>query len=290
LARQRTQHEIDLSVNAIALDREQFARFGALITRTLGIQMPPSKLPLLENRLRGRMRRLGMATLAEYEEHLFHSPNAADELVHFCDVVTTNKTDFFREPQHFRYLSNVALPELLAQRSTPSARLWCAGCSTGQEAYTLAMVSSEYARANAGFKFSVLATDISTRVLQQAAAAIYPEELIEPVPLELRKRYLLRSKDRRRGLIRMRPELRKAVQFERLNFMDADYGRREPFDVIFFRNVMIYFDRATQEAVVNRLTRWLAPGGYLFIGHSESSVGMRVPLSVVAPSVLRRGE
>jgi chemotaxis protein methyltransferase CheR len=290
LARQKLQHEIDLGLNAIALDREQFARFGTLITRTLGIQMPPSKLPLLENRLRGRIRRLGMATLDEYEAHLFDSPSAADELVHFCDVVTTNKTDFFREPQHFRYLSNVALPALHSRRPNASARLWCAGCSTGQEAYTLAMVSSEYSRANAGFEFSILGTDISTRVLQQAATAIYPEEAVAPVPLELRKRYLLRSKDRQRGLIRLRPELRKVVRFERLNFMDADYARREPFDVIFFRNVMIYFDRATQEAVVNRLTRWLAPGGYLFIGHSESSVGMRVPLSVVAPSVLRRGE
>jgi chemotaxis protein methyltransferase CheR len=272
------------------LDRKRFARFGALITSTLGIQMPQSKLPLLENRLRGRLRQLGMATLDEYEAYLFHSPNAADEMVHFCDVVTTNKTDFFREPQHFKYLSGTALPTLMAEHRRPVTKLWCCGCSSGQEAYTLAMVASEFAGDNAGFEFSILATDISTRVLQQAATAIYSEALIEPISAEMRRKYLMRSKDRGRGLVRIRPEVRKTVRFGRLNLMDHSYGRRELFEVIFFRNVMIYFDRATQEAVVNRLAERLAPGGYLFIGLSESSVGMRVPLTAVAPSVLRRME
>jgi chemotaxis protein methyltransferase CheR len=288
MARENTPDGPQPTANAISLDPVRFARFAELVTRTLGIQMPQSKLRLLENRLRGRIRRLGLGTLEEYENHLFHSTNATEELVHFCDVVTTNKTDFFREAKHFEYLSRTVLPLLQEARRGQPARLWCAGCSSGQEAYTLAMVASEFAAANTGFKFSILGTDISTRVLQQAAQAIYSEAVIEPVPLELRKKYLMRSKDRSRGLVRIRPELRNTVRFQRLNFMDHEYGGRDPFDVIFFRNVMIYFDRATQEAVVNRLAKRLAPGGYLFIGLSESSVGMRVPLSAVGPSILRR--
>jgi chemotaxis protein methyltransferase CheR len=272
----------------VVLDRDRFARFAGLITETLGIKMPAGKLTLLENRLRGRLRQLGMDSLDAYEQYLFHSPQATDELVHFCDVVTTNKTDFFREPQHFEYLRDTALPTLRSDRSGSEARIWCAGCSSGQEAYTLAMVASEYGQTRPGFRFSILATDVSTRALAQARRAVYPEALVEPVPMELRKKYLMRSKDRRQGLIRMRPELRRAVSFERLNFMDQDYRRRQVFDAIFFRNVMIYFDRATQEAVVNRLVHSLVPGGYLFIGLSESLIGARVPMATVGPAILRK--
>jgi chemotaxis protein methyltransferase CheR len=288
MARQGTPDDRELAANAVSLDPVRFARFAEFITRTLGIQMPESKHRLLENRLRGRIRQLGLDSLEAYEDHLFHSASAAEELVHFCDVVTTNKTDFFREPKHFDYLSGTVLPGLMEARPGQPARLWCAGCSSGQEAYTLAMVASEFAEKNPGFEFSILGTDISTRVLQKAALAIYTEDVIEPVPMALRKKYLMRSRDRSRGLTRIRPELRQVVRFERLNFMDHDYGGRVSFDVIFFRNVMIYFDRATQEAVMGRLAKRLAPGGHLFIGMSESSVGMRVPLSAVGPSILRR--
>ncbi|MFL5767019.1 MAG: CheR family methyltransferase, partial [Actinomycetota bacterium] len=123
-----------------------------------------------------------------------------DELVHLIDCVTTNKTDFFREPQHFDYLSQTALPALHPERLGSEVRIWCAGCSSGQEAYTLAMVASDFGQARPGFRFSILATDVSTRVLAQARKAIYPEALIEPIPLELRKKYLMRSKDRREAL------------------------------------------------------------------------------------------
>ena len=272
---------------SVVLDRQRFARFAELITETLGIKMPAGKVTLLENRLRGRMRQLGMTTLDAYEEYLFRSPQAAGELVHFCDVVTTNKTDFFREPQHFAFLRDHALPSVVSERAGAELRIWCAGCSSGQEAYTLAMVTSEFAEQHER-RFSILATDISTRMLAQARKAIYPESIIEPIPLDLRKKYLLRSKDRRKALVRIRPELRRAVSFERLNFMDRDYRRRGFYDAIFFRNVMIYFDKATQEAVVNRLAQSLAPGGYLFIGLSESLVGARVPLATAGPAILRK--
>jgi chemotaxis protein methyltransferase CheR len=150
------------------------------------------------------------------------------------------------------------------------------------------MVLAEYAAAHPGFGFSILATDISTRILDQAQRAIYTEEIIAPVPMELRKKYLLRSSDPSRKLIRVAPELRSKVRFGRLNFMDGNYGIREEFDVVFFRNVMIYFDKPTQEAVVNRICRNLRPGGHLFISHSESLTGLNVPLKLVGNSVFRK--
>lgn len=272
---------------SVVLDRARFARFADLVTDTLGIKMPAAKVTLLENRLRGRMRQLGITSIDAYEQYLFRSAHSHDELVHFCDVVTTNKTDFFREPQHFDFLREHVLPSLAGERQSGELRLWCAGCSSGQEAYTLAMVASEFAEQE-GRRFSILATDISTRMLAQARRAIYPENIALPIPLELRKKYLLRSKDRRQALVRVRPELRRAVAFERLNFMDRDYRRRGSYDAIFFRNVMIYFDKATQEAVVNRLAQSLTAGGYLFIGLSESLVGARVPLTTVGPAILRK--
>lgn len=273
------------------LSSKTFDRFSRFITQRLGIRMPPAKLSMLQSRLQRRLRQLQMDSIEAYEAYLFNSPDAAGELAHFFDIVTTNKTDFFREPEHFEHLRRTALPTLACDLGWPARwnfKLWCAGCSSGQEAYTLAMALSEYATEQKGFTFSMLATDISTRVLEQARAAIYPEEFIEPVPMALRQRYLLKSRDRSQRLVRIASELRAKVRFARLNFMDADYGLREEFDIIFFRNVMIYFDKPTQQAVVNRLCGHLRTGGYFYISHSESLTGLDVPLRLVGNSVLRK--
>ena len=143
------------------------------------------------------------------------------------------------------------------------------------------MVLSQYAEQRPGFDFAVLATDISTKVLHHAAMGIYDEERIEPVPMPLRAKWLLRARDATRRLIRIAPELRRKIAFHRLNFMDAEYGVRDSFEVIFFRNVMIYFSKETQEAVIGKLCRHLLPGGYLFVGHSESLAGLRIPVNGV---------
>ncbi|MBE0617407.1 MAG: methyltransferase domain-containing protein, partial [Proteobacteria bacterium] len=201
----------------------------------------------------------------------------------------TNKTDFFREPQHFEYLVRAALPELVrtgAGLRRPVA-VWSAGCSTGEEPYTLAMVLAEVAESLPGVRYLILATDISTAVLHKAQQAVYEEERILPVAAPLRKKYLLRSRDRTRSLVRVAPELRQHVRFRMLNFMDGSFGLRESMDVIFCRNVMIYFDRETQEALLNRFCRHLAPGGYVFLGHSETINGLQVPLTQVAPTIYR---
>jgi chemotaxis protein methyltransferase CheR len=165
---------------------------------------------------------------------------------------------------------------------------WSAACSSGEEPYTLAMVLDQFSRRARGFTFQVLGTDISTRVLETARDGIYHEERIEQIPLELRSSYFMKSRDRSRKLVRVVPELRAHVKFRRLNFMEEDFGMREKMDVVFCRNVLIYFDRPTQEAVINRICGHLHSGGYLFTGHSETINGMKVPLTPVANTVSRR--
>ncbi|MBL9166630.1 MAG: protein-glutamate O-methyltransferase CheR [Verrucomicrobiales bacterium] len=277
--------------DALNLSADNFARFAEFITRELGIMMNESKVSMLQSRLMRRLRHLELDSLDDYQDYLFNSPNAEEERVHFIDAVTTNKTDFFREPRHFEYLTRTAMPNLALQYGKgPNWRfkLWCAGCSTGEEPYTQAMVLGEYARERRGFDFVVLATDISTRVLEQASAGIYEEARIEPVPEPLRPRYLMRSKDPAQGLVRIVPELRRRIHFHRLNFMDGNYNVKDEFEVIFFRNVMIYFDKPTQESVINKLCRNLKPGGYLFVGHSESLAGLNIPVTPVASAVFRK--
>jgi chemotaxis protein methyltransferase CheR len=195
--------------------------------------------------------------------------------------VTTNKTDFFREPAHFAYLTRKVLPEITRIKRTVA--VWSAGCSSGEEPYTLAMVLREF-----GCNFIILATDISTRVLDRAELAVYDDEQVGPVPDPLKKKYLLKSKDPAKNLYRVIPELRERVRFRRLNFMDGDFGFREPIDVIFCRNVIIYFDKPTQERLLNKFCSHLSPKGYIFMGHSETLLGMDVPLTQVAPTVYRR--
>jgi len=278
-------------IASVELSAESFARFAEFITGELGIRMSEAKVPMLQSRLMRRLRHLRLASLDEYQDYLFHSPNAEEERVHFINAVTTNKTDFFREPQHFEYLAHTALPNLARLYGSGPAwrlKLWCAGCSSGEEPYTQAMVLSEYARERANFDFAILATDISTKVLEHAQTGIYEEARVDPVPMLLRQNYLLRSKDQSRGLVRVVPELRRKISFHRLNFMDADYRVKDLFEVIFFRNVMIYFDKLTQEAVINKLCRNLRPGGYLFVGHSESLAGLNIPVAPVASATFRK--
>jgi len=166
--------------------------------------------------------------------------------------------------------------------------LWSAGCSTGEEPYTLAMVLSEFAYQHPALRFSIIATDISTKVLDRARDGIYDEDRIAAVPDALKQRYVLRSKDRGRNLVRIVPELRAAVQFKRLNLMEESFSFSDPLDIIFCRNVIIYFDRSTQEQLISRFCRVLKPDGYLFLGHSESVHGFDLPLRRITSTVYRK--
>ena len=273
------------------LSQELFSRLSDFIYRESGIKMPLTKKTMLEARLQKRLRSMGLTSYDEYCSYLFSPEGIANELVHMIDVVTTNKTDFFREAQHFEYLIEHVLPSLVQSRGAGIRRpfmAWSAACSSGEEPYTLAMVLDQFSRRARGFTFQVLGTDISTRVLETARDGIYHEERIEQIPLELRRSYFMKSRDRSRKLVRVVPELRAHVKFRRLNFMEEDFGMREKMDVVFCRNVLIYFDRPTQEAVINRICGHLHSGGYLFTGHSETINGMKVPLTPVANTVSRR--
>ncbi|MBB6253369.1 chemotaxis protein methyltransferase CheR [Nitrospirillum iridis] len=273
------------------LSARDFRRLAAFIQDYSGIKMPESKRTMVEGRLRKRVAATGAADLADYCARLFDDGGLADEAVHLIDVVTTNKTEFFREQEHFRILETVALPRLLAERrASPytTLKVWSTASSIGAEPYTLAMVLADASQRHGGFRIDIIATDISTRVLETAAAAIYPEEMIAPVPLEMRQRYLLRSRDRAQRLVRVVPELRRLVRFGRLNLMDATYPVDRDLDVIFCRNILIYFDKPTQQAVLAHLCDHLRPGGYLFLGHSESAAGFGLPMKPMGASVFRR--
>ncbi len=279
------------SVRESGLSQRDFGRLSAFVHEHCGIKLPPSKKTMLEARLRRRLRALEMKSYEEYCDYLFGPRGLQEEIVRMIDLVTTNKTDFFREPAHFDFLVRNCLADLCdAGRGGAWRRVavWSAGCSTGEEPYTLAMVLSEFGEGRPGFRFSILATDISTRVLETAAVGIYDEERVDPVPPAWKRKYLLKSRDRSKGLVRVASALRSLVEFRRLNLMDENFGIREPMNVIFCRNVIIYFDKATQEALVNRFAGHLAPGGYLFLGHSETLCGMDAPLVQVAPTVYRK--
>lgn len=276
------------SIGSTALSAHGFSRFAKFITEELGIKMPESKLTMVQSRLLRRVRELRLKSVEEYGEYFFNTSDCT-ERDQFINAITTNKTEFFRESEHFDYLTEVALPNLVAGTGfPPRIKAWSAGCSTGEEPYTLAMVLSEYAVVQPGFDYAILATDVSTRVLDHARAGIYQEPQIDPVPPQIRRKYLLRSKDSSQKLVRVVPDLRSRITFHRLNFMEGEYRVNDLFDVIFFRNVLIYFDRERQESVVNKLCRNLIPGGYLFVGHSESLNGLDIPVRCVQTSIFRK--
>ena len=259
------------------LSDADFGRLSQFIYTTAGIKMPPAKRIMLQSRLQKRLRALNIDDFKTYADYVL-SDGGGDEIIHMLDVVSTNKTDFFREPVHFEFMKEVVLPEFV----------WSAGCSSGEEPYTIGIVISEFNQGCPGRDFLILGTDLSTRILQAATNAVYKEERVEGIPLELKKRYFLRSKDREHPTVRIVPELRRHMQFRRLNFMDANYPVSENFDVVFCRNVLIYFDRKTQEEVIRKLCGKLKIGGYFFLGHSESIMNMNLPLKPIKPTIFRR--
>ncbi len=272
-------------------DRD-FTRLSALIGDRVGIKLPPAKRVMVEGRLRKRVRALGLDDLTVYCRHLFEGGGLDTELVHLIDAVTTNKTDFFREVEHFELLEQRIVPDLLERRRSersPLLKVWSAASSTGAEAYTIAMVLQDLEAQRRDFRYAVLGTDISTSVLETATRAVYPEEMVAPVPAAKLGRYVMRArKAGARADVRIVPELRRRTQFARLNLMDTSYPFDRDVDVIFLRNVLIYFEKADQEAVIKRLIGHLRPGGYLLLGHSESMIGTSISLRQTAPAVFQK--
>ncbi|MBG0791197.1 MAG: protein-glutamate O-methyltransferase [Desulfovibrionaceae bacterium] len=269
------------------MGESEFRRFSELIHSEFGIKMPSSKKVLLQSRFQKRLRALGMGSYKEYCDYVFSPEGREKERSHLIDVVTTNTTHFFREPKHWDIMHSIVLPELWSRGVGRGSglRVWSAGCSSGEEPYTLGMVLYEWAAGREGFDFSILATDISQKILAEARRAVYAMEKVADVPMAYKKKYMLKSKDRRR--VKMDRVLTSKVSFQRLNFME-NFKLPQLQDIIFCRNVVIYFDRPTQEVLFRKFCGSLKPGGYLFIGHSESLSGMTLPLRQVAPTVFQR--
>lgn len=269
---------------------KDFRRLSSFITEHTGIKLPDVKKVMLQSRLQKRLRELNMDNYKDYVDFVFSEEGVQNEIIHMLDVVSTNKTDFFREPVHFEFLEKNVLPEYVRQFPVSrQMKIWSAGCASGEEVYTIAITLHECKDHYPGFDYQILGTDISTDILQKAVNAVYKEEKVETVPVKLKKKYLLRSKNRNLKKVRIVPELRNKASFKRLNFMDTTYNNiTEEFDVIFCRNVLIYFNRDTQEKVINKLCTKLRKGGYFFIGHSESIMGMDVPLKQIQPTIFVR--
>ncbi len=281
----------ELQNNYSALTDRELRRVSEFVGREVGIQLSAAKHTLVEGRLRKRVRQLDFKGFKAYLDWVLDSPEGKHERLNLIDAITTNKTDFFREPEHFRYLVEQALPVMEKNRRREGRRelsIWSAGCSSGEEPYTLAIVLNEAAEKHPGLQFGILATDISKSSLDTASLAIYSAHRIDPIPLPLRKKYLLRSSNPAAALVQMGPELRERIQFSRLNLMANSFGLAQKMAAIFCRNVMIYFNSQIRAELVRRFEQQLVPGGFLFVGHSESLNGLENGLEQVAPMVYRK--
>lgn len=276
---------------AMVLRTVDFRRLADLIEQRAGINLPQHKMALVAHRLQRRLRALKIATLRDYCDFLLTNEQAEAEMPHFINALTTNKTEFFREPSHFDFLTEVALPDLHSRRHYNSAlplMAWSAACSTGMEVYTLAMVLAEWNETHGNLPFMIHGTDIDTNVLQDAARAVYHREVIEPVPVALRHKYLLRPRTSSDETIRIAPELRARTRWGHLNLMEGGSPSDRPFDIVFCRNVLIYFSKETQQLVLESICKHIVPGGYLFVSHSETLNGLSLPVKSVAPSTYVR--
>ncbi|MDL2401161.1 CheR family methyltransferase [Rhizobium mayense] len=268
------------------ISKRNFEKLARFIYDYSGIKMPSTKLTMLEGRLRRRLRATSITSFDDYCDFLFNHGGLEQETVYLIDAVTTNKTDFFREARHFEFMQAVALPAL-TRAGHRRLRAWSAACSTGAEPYTMAMVMEEFSE-DSGVDYKILATDLSTDVLQSARSGIYTDEMVSPVPAELKRKYVMTAKVPGKREVRITPRLRSKIGFGRLNLMDEKYQVGDAMHIIFCRNVLIYFDKQTQAGVLSRLCDCLVPGGYMFIGHSESVTGFDLPLKQVSNTVFQR--
>jgi len=254
----------------------EFRRFRELVHSKTGISLAPHKREMLKARLSRRLRALDLSSFSQYYQYLCEQDPAGEELRCMINAVTTNVTDFFRESNHFQFLTKVWIPRLQSDSGRPRIlRIWSAGCSTGEEPYSIAVVLREALGADLpNWDIRILASDIDTDALAQAQAGIYPLDKINSIPKNLVPRHFLRGIGDHEGLVLVHPQVQSLVTFRCLNLLDDPWPIWTRFDAIFCRNVMIYFDRPTQQLLVRRLSAFLKDGGLLFLGHSEGLSGM----------------
>jgi chemotaxis protein methyltransferase CheR len=267
------------------LDDSEFDFFRSIVYKETGIRLSDLKKSLLQSRLLRRMRELKMHQYSGYADYL--KDNYDDEILNFINAVTTNKTEFFRENQHFEYLKETLLPQFI-NAGKKKLRFWSAGCSTGEEPYTLAMTLREHFATVPFPDIKILATDIDTQVLQKGIDGVYKSELVSDIDMNLLKKYFARGTGERQGLFKVKNCLSDLITFKRLNLLDSVYPMKGRFNVIFCRNVVIYFDKPTQKALFDRFHEYLEDDGFLFVGHSENLSGLTDKFRLVGKTIYRK--
>ncbi len=268
----------------------EYELFRKLIYAESGISLGDQKMQLVRARLGKRLRQGKFRSFKEYYDFVVNDPSG-EELCGLLDAISTNTTHLFRESQHFDLLRDIVTRWAAdrAKRATNrTLRIWSAGCSSGEEPYSLVMVAHDVLRNHPTLELKILATDLSIRMLSRAKLGVFEPHRVGTVPPALKNRYLLEMQQDGQAVLQVTPELRRLVTFARFNLMSPSFPFRHCFDVIFCRNVMIYFDRPTQQSLVNKFVSHLQEGGYFMIGHSESLSGTEHPLSYVEPTVYRK--
>ena len=271
----------------LPLGDKEYQQLRELIFEITGIQLADNKQAMMRRRLSMRLQELGLSSFSEYCELLRSGDPAERE--QFANAVTTNLTAFFRENHHFEYLENSLLPELFEQahRTGNKVRIWSAGCSTGEEPYSIAMLIGELCPSPRSIDVRILATDLDSNALAHCKAGIYSLDRVEKIPAERLRRWFSRGTGSNDGFVRVKPELTELISFKRLNLMSS-WPMKGLFDVIFCRNVIIYFDKATQKQLVERYADILSPDGHLFLGHSESLMNMTERFTLLGKTIYRK--
>ncbi|MGC8809776.1 MAG: CheR family methyltransferase [bacterium] len=273
---------------SLELKDSDFEKIRSLIYDQCGINLTEAKKELVKARLGKRLRSGQFKSFRDYYEYVLNDASGK-ELILLLDSIATNFTFFFREPRHFEYLKSVFLPEIMSRKKKGDKKLkfWSAGCSSGEEPYSIVMTLLEAIEAALVWNINVLATDLSTQMLKTAQAGIYPKEKVRDLPPLMIKKYFLRGDGEWQNYVKIKDQLKQYIQFQRLNLMEP-FSFAEPFDCIFCRNVMIYFDKNKQTSLVNRFYECLYPGGILIIGHSESLTGVSHNFKYEKPSIYRK--
>ncbi len=268
------------------LTDEEFGKLRDLIYELAGIKLADGKKDLVYRRLSGRVTKLGLDSFSAYYDYLMQ--DSQNELQSFCDSLTTNFTSFFREQHHFDFLQQQYLPGLTetASRRDKRLRIWSAGCSSGEEPYSIAITLRDHFRDLDSWDAKILATDLDTQVIETCKAGVYTDERLEKVPPAARKRWFS-ANAAQPGTFRVSPRLQSLITFKQLNLM-SPWPMKGPFDMIFCRNVIIYFDKQTQARLVDRFADLLADGGYLVIGHSESLLNVSERFELTGKTVHRK--
>jgi len=269
----------------------EFELLRSLVKELTGINLSDHKKMLVVSRLSKRLRTLGLTSFAGYYRYITEGSKGRDEIDHLINRMTTNKTDFYRESHHFDFMQKTALPQIYEEgrrQGKLKVRVWSAGCSSGEEPYTIAITLKEFFKSKPGWNVKLLATDLDTEMLDKSKAGIYKDQIVSPIPNEYLRTYFKKGVGENEGLFMAKGALKDMVVFRRHNLVYDSLPTKRRFDIIFCRNAIIYFDEETKIKVINQFYNALKEGGYLFLGHSESPVGCETKFKLLGNSLYRK--